>query len=89
MYYVYIIQSVSNPNKTYVGYTEDLKKRIFEHNIGANKSTENFKPWKLLSYIALTDKYQALQLEKYLKQGSGKAFMNKHLITISSPHEQL
>ena len=47
-YYVYLIQSVgTKKNKTYVGYTNNLTKRLFLHNNNKGaKSTRGFK-WKI------------------------------------------
>jgi predicted GIY-YIG superfamily endonuclease len=79
MYYVYIIKS-SKTNRYYTGYTGDLKKRLAEHNSGANISTKYYLPWKIISYMAFKEEETARQFEKYLKSGSGIAFRNRHLI---------
>lgn len=78
MYYVYLIQSVKNSNKTYVGYTTDIKQRMEQHNSGASAYTSDFRPWKLVTCICFDDKTKALEFEKYLKVGSGYAFAKKH-----------
>ena len=79
MHYVYLIRSDSNPSHTYVGLTDDLKKRLQSHNEGANKHTAKNRPWKLECYIAFEAKEKAVAFEKYLKQGSGHAFAKRHL----------
>jgi len=78
MNYVYLIRSESDPSRTYIGMTEDLKKRLQSHNEGANKHTSKYRPWKLECYIAFTSRKQAAEFEKYLKQGSGHAFAKRH-----------
>ena len=35
MYFVCILQSEARPDKTCVGFTEDLKRRLDEHNSGS------------------------------------------------------
>lgn len=50
-YYVYILES-QNYQELYIGYTDDLRKRIKEHNQGLNKSTKPYLPWKLIYYEA-------------------------------------
>jgi len=80
MYYTYIIQSIPFPDKTYIGFSENLKHRFKEHNHGKSKYTSHFKPWKLVFYSAFETKQKALDFEKYLKSHSGKAFTNKRLI---------
>lgn len=74
MWYVYIIRSIEFPDQEYVGATEDLKRRLPEHNAGKSTHTAKFKPWKLIWYCAFPDKLRALAFEKYLKSHSGRAF---------------
>ena len=80
MYYVYIIQSKKDGSK-YVGSTEDLKKRLQEHNRGEVRFTSSKLPYTLAWYCAFRSKKKALEFEKYLKQGSGFAFAKKRLIS--------
>ncbi len=77
MYYVYLIRSLNAPEQTYVGYTEDLKARLREHNSGESKHTAKYCPWELVSYHSFKDKEIARRFEHYLKTGSGIAFANK------------
>lgn len=79
MHYVYLIQSISNPDNRYTGYSRDLKQREEDHNSGKNPSTSPFKPWKLKTYVSFSEKKQALDFEKYLKSGSGHAFAKRRL----------
>jgi predicted GIY-YIG superfamily endonuclease len=79
MHYVYLIRSESNSSETYVGLTNDFKKRLVSHNEGANKHTAKFKPWTLECYIAFTSRAKAAKFERYLKHGSGHAFAKRHL----------
>lgn len=78
MHYVYIIQSEID-GSYYSGYSRDPKQRIIDHNYGKNKSTIARKPWKLVTYLAFSDKKKALDFESYLKTGSGIAFAVKRL----------
>ena len=77
MYYVYLIQSISQPTQRSIGFTEDLKSRLKAHNAGESKHTSKFCPWELVVYHAFKDKRKAQEFEHYLKTGSGKAFANK------------
>ena len=79
MYYVYILKSIEK-NRTYVGFTTDLDKRIKEHNEGKNTSTKYYRPFKMICYVAVDKKTTALELERYFKTGSGIAWMKKRLI---------
>ena len=79
MFYVYIIWS-SKSKIFYVGYTEDLRKRMSGHNQGLSKATAPHKPWKLVYYSVFNNQKRAKDFELYLKSGSGKAFLYKHLV---------
>jgi len=79
MWYVYILYSLSK-TFTYTGCTANLKKRIEEHNNGSVQATKAYQPLKLVAYIAVQSKETAYALEKYLKTGSGKAFLNKRIL---------
>ena len=80
MFYVYVLQSLVNPEKNYIGYTTDVVRRLQVHNAGGSVYTSVDKPWKLVVSIAFDDKYKALYFEKYLKSGSGKAFATKRFL---------
>ncbi|MCC7259980.1 MAG: GIY-YIG nuclease family protein [Alphaproteobacteria bacterium] len=80
MYYVYLLRSLISPEQKYVGITEDLKKRIAEHNSGQSTHTTKFMPWELVTYHAFQNKYKAYDFERYLKTGSGKAFASKRFL---------
>jgi putative endonuclease len=67
MYYIYILQSEINKNKIYVGFTNNLKRRFFEHNIGKNYSTKKDKPYRIVYYEAFLSKQDALDREHKLK----------------------
>ena len=79
MFYVYLLQSLADPGRRYVGFSEDLRKRLRDHNHGKSTHTSKFRPWKLVTYIAFSDREQALEFERYLKTSSGIAFANKRL----------
>ena len=81
MHYVYILQSKTHADQTYIGYTHDLRKRLAEHNAGKSIHTNKFKPWELMTYVALPEQHVAEELERYLKGGSGRAFTKRHLLT--------
>ena len=77
MYYVYLLRSIKNPQKTYVGYTTNLKARLQKHNEGGSIHTAKYKPWKLIAYFAFVNEKRAMKFEKYLKTQSGRAFAKK------------
>lgn len=76
MWYVYILESQSHSGKFYTGFTEDLKRRLKEHNAESNKGyTMKYQPWKLHAYLAFSDKQTAKDFEKYLKTQAGRRFL--------------
>lgn len=65
MFYVYVLQ---NEHKNlYVGSTNDLKRRLAEHNNGRSFSTKGYC-WKLVYYEAFAGEKDARQREQKLKQ---------------------
>ena len=78
MWYVYIL--ICSDDKTYIGCTDDLKDRKYRHDKGRVTATKARLPVKLVSYFAFSNKYTAFNFEKYLKSGSGRAFLKKHLL---------
>ncbi len=79
MYYVYMIKSRTDET-IYTGMTQDLKRRLREHNAKKVKHTKLKTPWKLAWYCVFKDKDKAGSFEKYLKSSSGFAFRNKRLL---------
>ena len=69
-YYVYCLESEGD-KEHYFGYTNDLKRRIVEHNSKLNFSTKN-KKWYIIYYEACKDKDDAQRREKYLKTTQGR-----------------
>lgn len=78
MFYVYVLQSEKDMN-LYVGFTEDLKRRIEEHNKGKNFSTKPRVPFKLIFYEALPTLEEAVEREKFYKSGRGHEILYKIL----------
>jgi len=79
MYYVYLLESLKFTNKIYIGYTENLKQRLYYHNQGKSYHTAKYKPWKLAAYFYFTNQEKAVAFEKYLKSQSGREFIKKRI----------
>ncbi len=75
---VYLVRC--SDDSIYVGCTSDFVRRKKEHNTGKVKSTQYRLPVVLVTQIVFHDKYKAYAFEKYLKTGSGRAFLNKRLV---------
>ena len=78
LFYVYMLQGIAQPEHYYVGLTSDLKERFAAHNRGDSSHTSKLLPWRLVTYVAFSDKAKAVSFERYLKSGSGRAFAKKH-----------
>lgn len=76
--YVYILQSIRYYN-LYIGSSQDLKRRLEEHNQGKVFSTKPYKPWKVIHYEAYLNKRDALRREKYLKTSQGARLLKRML----------
>ncbi len=66
MYFLYIIKS-THKNYNYVGTTNNLNRRIMEHNSGKNKSTRHFKPFILCYKEEYKSLSEARKKEWFLK----------------------
>ncbi len=79
MHYVYLIESKQTPTHRNVGLTADLKQRLEDHNSGKSAHTSKFRPWRLVTYVAFSDRMKAESFERDLKSGSGHAFAKRRL----------
>ncbi len=80
MYFVYILYSMSS-RKTYVGYTNDINRRVQEHNITESSGfTLRYRPWTLIRTEQYASKSEALEREKYLKTGKGREEVKFHVV---------
>ncbi len=78
-YYVYVLVSQKG-NKFYIGFTENLIKRIAQHNNGDSLATAPRRPLELIFYEAYKNKYDALRREKYLKTSKGRTTLKTMLV---------
>jgi len=78
MFYTYVLKS-SKDNNLYIGFCEDLKRRIVEHNKGLVFATKNRRPLKLVYYEACLDYDKAVKREKILKTGFGRLYLKKRI----------
>jgi putative endonuclease len=62
-----------------LGCTAELKQRLARHNKGEVLATRDRLPVRLEVQIVFLNKYKAFRFEKYLKSGSGRAFLKRHL----------
>jgi predicted GIY-YIG superfamily endonuclease len=78
MIYVYVLHSLSDPDRYYTGIAEHPEIRLKQHNAGEVSHTSKFLPWTLKNCFGFDDPKKAHAFERYLKSGSGRAFAKKH-----------
>ncbi|MFH6983594.1 GIY-YIG nuclease family protein [Marinoscillum luteum] len=78
MHYTYVLYSEKD-QKNYVGYTEDLRARLKQHDQGSVISTKHRRPLRLIYFEACVDKKDAMKREKYLKTHYGRMYLKKRL----------
>ncbi|MCA9391929.1 GIY-YIG nuclease family protein [candidate division WWE3 bacterium] len=78
MFYTYVLE---NPKdwSLYIGYTNNLSRRIREHRRGQSEYTSTRGPYKLICYFAMENERDAKKFEKYLKSGYGRRFLKSML----------
>ncbi|TAH01863.1 MAG: GIY-YIG nuclease family protein [Sphingobacteriales bacterium] len=74
MYTVYAICSEVDA-RIYVGFTDNIERRLLEHNCDKTKSTKAYKPSKLIYTEQVVERQEARNREVFLKGGSGKEFL--------------
>jgi putative endonuclease len=80
MYYVYILRSQKDITRYYIGITPDIDVRLSSHNLQENTYSKRYSPWQIETYIAFQNKDLAHSFERYLKAGSGHAFLKKRFL---------
>ena len=83
MYFVYVIKSKID-NKLYYGFTNNLKKRLENHNNKKVKSTKSRAPFELIYYENADNIQSARQKEKYFKSGFGRKYIKNKILASSS-----
>lgn len=70
MFYVYLLEN--HDGRRYTGFSDDLKRRLKEHDAGQSVATKPYRPWELIFYEAYATKEDALRREAYLKTTQGR-----------------
>lgn len=76
MFYAYVLKSLKN-GRNYVGSTDNLNRRICEHNSGQSKYTSSTRPFRLVYFERFKTRIEAVQREMFLKSGKGREFLKK------------
>ena len=77
-HFVYMIRTVREPIRHYVGLTSDPRARLQAHNEGLSAHTAQHRPWRYLVIIEFDEEAPAVHFERYLKTGSGREFARRH-----------
>ena len=77
--FVYILQSLSDPQRLHVGLTDDVKARLAAHNSGERPHTARNGPWKLHAAFWFANEQLAARFGRFLKSASGRLFARQHL----------
>ncbi|SNR64312.1 GIY-YIG nuclease family protein, partial [Flavobacterium sp. ov086] len=75
MYYTYILYSTTK-SKFYIGQTNDIDDRLRRHNSGASLSTKGGIPWKIIYFIKLESRSEAVLLETKIKKRGAKRYLD-------------
>ncbi len=75
---VYVLESEKD-GIWYVGFTENIERRLKEHNSGRSKFTSGHFPWKIIYIEEVSERVEARNREKYFKSAAGKRFITKQI----------
>ena len=82
-YFVYVLLS-KRDHQFYIGFTNNVERRLNEHNAGKNVSTAKRRPLELVYYEAHRSKADALRRESYFKTSKGKTTLKVILKNVLS-----
>lgn len=83
MYYLYILRSQKN-NKYYVGCTDNIERRLKEHNKGLSTYTKNQRPWELKYKEEYSSLSEARRRERQIKNWKKRAAIERLFIMAPS-----
>jgi predicted GIY-YIG superfamily endonuclease len=75
---VYVLRSIPDPDRHYVGRTADIAGRLASHNAGESPQTTRHRPWQVVVLVQFVNEQRAAEFEKFLKSSTGRAFARQH-----------
>ncbi|HUX35686.1 MAG TPA: GIY-YIG nuclease family protein [Candidatus Paceibacterota bacterium] len=78
IHYTYVLESFKD-GQLYIGWTNDLKKRLIEHLSGKVPATKWRLPLHLIYFEGCLRREAAIKREKYFKTGFGRRFLSGRL----------
>ncbi len=79
MFYTYAIKSIVR-NYLYVGLTNNIARRIDQHQDGREQTTAAYRPFRLILTEEYKTRAEARKREKCLKSGIGKEWLKNNFI---------
>jgi len=74
-YIVYVLRSLKT-GRRYIGSTNNLERRIIEHNTGQSTYTSQTGPYKLMYSEEFMTNIEVRRREKYFKTGIGREYLD-------------
>ena len=84
MWYVYVLRSARN-GRLYTGSTNDLERRLQEHQRGKNRYARYAGPFELVYKEEYGTRLEARQRELFLKSGRGRALLKQEFGPLTQP----
>ena len=88
MFYVYILHSVSSDHY-YIGHTNDVEKRLKEHNNPKENSkfTSKHLPWELKLWFEVTQfREDAMKVERFIKNQKSREFIERIISEVNNQY---
>jgi putative endonuclease len=76
MWWVYILRSLKD-GRRYIGISEDVERRLADHNAGRARSTKGRRPFELIYKESFSTRSEARVRELYFKTAAGRRFLSK------------
>jgi putative endonuclease len=82
MYFIYILYSAS-ANKYYVGHTDNLERRLFEHNNGMTRFTSNIaSDWNIMYTETFESRTLAAKREREIKARKSRVYIQSLIANV-------
>ena len=78
--FVFVLQSLSQPDRQFVESTANVPARVATHNAGHSPQTASYRPWRLVTVVQFGSEIAALRFEKFLKTGAGRALTRQFFV---------
>lgn len=86
-FYMYVLESLKD-GKKYIGYTNNLKRRLEEHKKGLSFATKRRLPFRLIYFEGCLNEQDAKRREGYLKTTQGRRFLGLRLTEYTRHNKQ-